>query len=305
MYFELRIITNKNLEEDISTFLIIEDIDELIIEDPQTIIDKECEDSPSWDYLDKGEISYNHKEIWYRICVDLNSEKEAIGLKERLQNFINDNNLDIISLDVNSFDPDEYKDNYKKYFKAFSISDNIIICPSWEECESSTKKVIHIDPSGAFGTGTHETTSMCAKLIEKYLSNHKKIADIGTGSAILSLIAASLGAKDIKAYEICENAVNIARENVIKNKFQKEISIINKSFEKGDTFDMIISNITVDVLSLLYDAIEKSTKKSSVIILSGILDEKYDEFISLYSNGFELIEKKVERDWVAVAMRKK
>ena len=122
-----------------------------------------------------------------------------------------------LKVETNQRDDSEWKDKWKENFKPTKITDKLVVKPTWEEyAPAEGELVIEIDPGMAFGTGTHETTSLCLKLMEKYLGNNaaeKKVLDVGCGSGILSIGAALLGSTDILGIEIDEDAVRVANEN--------------------------------------------------------------------------------------------
>lgn len=202
-------------------------------------------------------------------------------------------------------DTDSYKDEWKKSFNTTKLSDNLVINPSWIDYEAKENEiVINIDPSIAFGTGTHETTSLCINLIEKY-SNANNMLDIGCGSGILMLVAKKLGIKDVTGIDIDKNCEYVVKENFKNNNIEDFNILIGNLVDKiNDKYDLVVSNILVDVLEKLLLDIKKILKNNTIVIFSGILLEKKDKFIIKANEiGLTLLEEKVRNKWVGLVFR--
>ena len=202
-------------------------------------------------------------------------------------------------------DTDSYKDEWKKSFNTTKLSDNLVINPSWIDYEAKENEiVINIDPSIAFGTGTHETTSLCINLIEKY-SNANNMLDIGCGSGILMLVAKKMGVKNVTGIDIDKNCEYVVKENFKNNNIEDFNILIGNLVDKiNDKYDLVVSNILVDVLEKLLLDIKKILKNNTIVIFSGILLEKKDKFI-IKANEIELtlLEEKVRNKWVGLVFR--
>jgi len=183
---------------------------------------------------------------------------------------------------------DDWADAWKKYFKALPIGRNFLIKPSWEESAGPQKKavpseriVIEIDPGMAFGTGTHATTALCLEAIERHVGPGDIIFDIGTGSGILALAAAKLGA-DVQAGDIDPLAVKIARENVKLNGLEDKIRVNTGNL--GEVFtgraDVVIANIIADVIIDLLPQLPRLMKPDGLFLASGIIDTRGAEVVS-------------------------
>lgn len=159
----------------------------------------------------------------------------------------------------------------------------------------------------AFGTGTHETTSLCMKLMEKYLGEHpeeKKILDVGCGSGILSICGALLGSREILGIEIDEDAVRVAHENVEENHVEDSVKVMQGDLTKGVDFkaDVIVANLMADLVMLLSEDARKHLTEDGIFISSGILVEK-EEMVSaaIREAGFRIIEIAEDGEWCAIA----
>ncbi len=187
----------------------------------------------------------------------------------------------------------DYLNNWKKYFKKKEIGENLLILPSWEEVDNTTRKILKIDPGAAFGTGTHATTSMCLELLDKYVAPNTEILDIGCGSGILSVASALLGAKKALGVDIDETAVKVSKETAKING-----ATDNTEFFVGDAikevdgkFDIIVANIVADVIIYLSDKIKPLLKENGIFICSGIIEGREDEVKqALEQSGMKIIE---------------
>jgi len=202
---------------------------------------------------------------------------------------------------------EDWANNWKADYKAFRISDRIVICPSWEEVEVDDKtSVVYLDPGSAFGTGTHETTSMCAELLDKELKPDHKLLDLGTGSGILAIIAAKLGCRNIEAIDIDRLAVDVARDNCEKNDctfidcYQGEL----KDARSGK-YDVIVANIIADVICAIASDVPARLKDDGFFLCSGIINTKADRVEkALRDAGFKICGTYSRNDWMAYICRK-
>lgn len=201
-------------------------------------------------------------------------------------------------------DDAEWKDNWKAYFKPFRLTDRIVVKPSWENyVPGNGQIVIELDPGMAFGTGTHETTRMCALLGEKYLKPGDRVLDLGCGTAILALVAAKLGAGSVLAVDIDEAAVKTARQNVENNGEASRIEVRRGVLSDigKEPFDLILINIIADVIIPLAGIIRGYTGENTRIILSGIIGSRRDEVVSIWQDaGLRLVEEVKTGEWVAL-----
>ena len=203
-------------------------------------------------------------------------------------------------------DDAEWKDNWKQYFKTFQFTEKLMIKPSWENYEPLHGEiVIELDPGMAFGTGTHESTKMCALLGEKYLLHGDKVLDLGCGTAILALSAAKLGAGSVLAVDIDDAAVHAARENVSQNHENEKIQVrqgILSDIAK-EPFELIYINIIADVILSLTEIIRDYTGGNTRIVLSGIIKSRRNEVVAGYEAiGFRAVDELSMGEWVAMVL---
>ena len=207
-----------------------------------------------------------------------------------------------------------WKNKWKENFKAFYVTDNIIVKPSWEEAPKDTKPndiIIDIDPGSAFGTGTHETTKLCLLSLRKYITPETTIIDAGCGSGILAITALLCGAKSAFCIDIDPAAVSGTMENASRNHIDSsritaiQADILKNSRhvrkECGGTFQIAVANILADVIVKLSDYIGDFINKDGIFISSGILDEKALEVEqALLKNHFTIIERNTLGEWVSL-----
>lgn len=202
-------------------------------------------------------------------------------------------------------DDSEWKDNWKEYFKPAKITDRIVVKPTWETYEKKQGElVIEIDPGMAFGTGTHPTTSLCVRLLEKYIQGPEDVVlDVGCGSGILSIASALLGAKQTIGVEIDPVAVTVASENTALNGLTDRIEIRQGDLTKGLNVkaDIVVANLMADLVMMLSADVAKHLRGRSIYISSGILLEKQAQVArSIEDCGFHIREILEEGEWCAI-----
>lgn len=211
----------------------------------------------------------------------------------------------------------DWMNNWKQFFKPFTI-DHILIKPTWEEIpeEHKDKLLVEIDPGTAFGTGSHETTQLCIRQLQKYLKPGDRVLDVGTGSGILGITAIKLGAGSAFGTDLDENAVEAAKENVAVNHIPAEqFPIITGNIiddeavqrEAGlSCYDIVVANILAPVIILLSGEVARHMKKGAVMITSGIINAKEAEVKKAFEENpdFEIVEIARQNDWVSVTVRR-
>lgn len=276
----------------VTSKLIDMDITAMQIEDPADLRDIiENQSTYNWDFVDP---SFVEKELSARpkVTVYFEHEKEAEDVASMFDDAV-----------LNEADDSEWKDKYKEHFKALRLTDDIVVVPSWEEAPQGDEKVIDLDPGMAFGTGAHQTTSMCAQLLEKYGCEGKKVLDVGTGSGILSISAALMGSTDILGVDIDETAVEVANENVEKNGMSDIIRIEKGDLTKGIDFkgDIVVANIIAELVIELAASVKKHLVPGGYFISSGILAEKEEKVTNaLKGLGFIIDDVLKDEEWCAV-----
>ena len=232
------------------------------------------------------------------------SVPEAIAfLRDRLR--ISEINAEVNTVGVKESD---WADCWKKYYKPVHIGGRIVIVPAWENYEPEDGQIIvSMDPGMAFGTGTHETTRLCATFIEKYLKPNTRVLDVGTGSGILAIIAAKLGATDIDAFDIDANAVGAAQRNCNENGvgFIK-CGVSDLIAEAKGEYDFVCANIVADIIIRMAPNVAEHMKTDGLLVVSGIIARQAEAVKeALISGGLTIIDTLEENDWNSFVFTKK
>lgn len=202
----------------------------------------------------------------------------------------------------------DWANEWKQYFHVTHVGKSLVIKPSWEEyAPADGEHVIEIDPGMAFGTGTHHTTNMCMERLEKVLPAGATVFDVGTGSGILAIAAALLGAKEVKAVDIDGVAVRVARENVADNHLSDKIDVKEGDLLHGTDgkADVIIANIIADIIIMLLKDIPVKLKDDGIFLASGIIEERVADIeAEAKANGLEVVNIDHRGGWVVMQMRK-
>ena len=220
------------------------------------------------------------------------------------------------SVTVSKTEDIDWINNWKQYFHQFYI-DDLLVIPSWETVrpEDADKKILHIDPGTAFGTGMHETTQLCIRQIRKYLTSETEILDVGTGSGILAILALMYGAKHAVGTDLDPCAVEAVAQNMESNGIAKDsfrMMIGNIITDKDvqdqvgyECYDIVVANILADVLVPLTPVIVRQMKKGGIYITSGIIDDKEQTVRdAVEAAGLEIVEVTYQGEWVSVTARK-
>lgn len=337
-YIELKIHASRQGIEAVTELFLENGIDQVMIDDPadmDDILNKKHE--YDWDYIDDQLKQKLDREPTISAYFDDSEENKALiqdiktqimMLKGKEQYGEYGENADFGRLYAESItvDDEDWKDKWKENFKPVKVTDRIVVKPTWEEYEAKEGELIlQIDPGMAFGTGTHETTSLCMKLLEKYIGqrmgggiacglqvgmepNAPKVLDVGCGSGILSIAAALLGCNDVLGVEIDADAVEVAKENVALNGVEDAVTVRQGDLTKGVDFkaDIIVANLMHNLVMELSPSARKHLNKEGVFISSGILIEKRDEVADAVKRaGFEILEIPEDGEWCAIAARPK
>lgn len=313
-YIELKIEVDKKYFELVQKELQDEGFDRLMIDDPsdvQDIIDNKEE--YKYDYINEDlttnldrqpciSIYFNDDEDG---MYELARAKDTIGSVIRFLEDQGDHEASYgFAVYEQLTDDQDWLYKWQEYFKPTKVSEKFIVKPTWEEYEGKTGElVIEIDPGMAFGTGTHETTSMCLRALEKYVQPNSKVLDVGCGSGILAIGAALLGSKEALGIEIDQDAVEIAKSNVELNKLQDKIDIRCGDLTNGVDYkvDIVVANLMADLVIKLTPDVSKHLKPGGIYISSGILNDK-EEIVSeaITAAGFTIKEVLHDGEWCAI-----
>ena len=197
----------------------------------------------------------------------------------------------------------DWENEWKKDYKAFKISDRVVICPSWEnyEVKEPSEVVVSLDPGSAFGTGTHETTSTCAVLLDTAVSGGEKVLDLGTGSGILAIICKKLGAGEVDAVDIDKLAIDVAVDNCAINGCPDINCYVGELKDvKDGGYDIIVANIIADVIAAIAGDVPAKLAPGGKFICSGIINTKKERVEkALADAGFKIVRQEEKNDWMA------
>lgn len=201
----------------------------------------------------------------------------------------------------------DWSKKWKEHWKPTKISEQIVICPTWEKYEpQGNEKKVNIDPGNAFGTGTHATTQLCVKACEKYMDKNSVIADIGCGSGILAICAKKIGAISADAVDTDDTAVETAKLNAkINNENDIKYYVGSSDLFDGEKYDFVFANILHNVLAQIMPDLKRIMKKGAKIVLSGILDGKEDVVLkAIEENNLKILEEMRQKEWIAYVVKK-
>lgn len=268
--------------------------------------------TPAYDYVDDAVMELANARSCIKFYTADNEQGDDIINKvdkalTDMKSQDTDNIFGTLELNVSIVDDSDWKDNWKQFYKPMEIGDRLVVTPAWEHVDSN-KLVLKIDPGMAFGTGSHETTSLCLEYLQELELSDKSVLDVGCGSGILSQGAVLLGAKNSVGCDIDEAAVTAADNNAALNGLTDKVK-----YFKGDLldnvsgkFEVVVANIVADIVMLLTDDIGKVICDDGIFISSGIIVERVPEVKShIEQRGFEILEIKQKRGWAAIKARRK
>jgi ribosomal protein L11 methyltransferase len=310
-WVEITIKTTTEAVEAVTSILYEQGVGGVAIEDPNDFL-FEKQDALAWDYIDEdlykksgyeGVIIKAYLSEEKNVIASIEEITQKMGMLKEYGINIGEGSVSLIEVDEN-----DWAHSWKAYYKPAKIGEKIVVKPTWEEYEKSdTDIVIELDPGMAFGTGTHETTSMCIVELENYVKPDSVVFDIGCGSGILSIAAAKLGAKQVIGVDLDEVAVKVSEENVEENNVSDivEVKYGNLMDVVSDKADIVVANIMADIIKILAKDVKNFLKEDGVFISSGIILDKIEEVKSaLVENKFEVIDVKTQGEWSAIVSKK-
>lgn len=213
----------------------------------------------------------------------------------------------------------DWAETWKKDYRPLPVGQRLVIVPSWQTYQPRPgQTTITLDPGMAFGTGLHPSTRLCLEALERYLPgskdlsrHYRRVLDLGAGSGILAIAAARLGAGSVTALDVDPVAVRTARENVAINELEAAIKVecgsLDRVKEEGHLFDLMVVNILADTIVRLLEAgLTEYLTPNGILIASGIIETREAEVLgALESQGMTLVERRQEKDWLALIGRRK
>lgn len=309
-WIEIVIKTTYEAKEAVTNILHEAMVEGIVIEDPNDILNLLKEDE-KWDYLDEdlAKDYYDGVVIKGYFENDADWEEKKNFIKERINMLPRyDLNIGSTEIEVQDIEDRDWNSEWKKNFKPFKLGNNVIIKPTWEDYfPKEGEIIIEIDPGAAFGTGTHETTSLCIEQLEGKIESESSVLDIGTGTGILAILASKLGAGNVLGIDIDDDSIRIAKENVEVNDCHnvdiKKGNLLNKIDYQAD---IVVANITADIIIKMMSKLSTVLKKGGLFISSGILTTKVANVkLALIENKFEIVETLIKGEWAGITARLK
>ena len=264
------------------------------------------------DYADNGiiEEDVENQPNLIKLTMYADPSLDLDTIKSDIENRLTDANISVTSIDTTILDESTWLNSWQQYIEPTEILPNLIIKPAWQEYDNvDHKTIIEIDSNISFGTGAHETTRTCTELLKSYSESMDldtvTCLDIGTGTGILLLIAAQLGIKHLVGIDIEEYAANQARINCENNYVSAEIICGNLDSDFNGTAQIILANLTVDPLKILLPQIGKKLDNQGILIISGIIDDRYDEIMPYIEADWHIIEERIAGPWHTFALEKR
>lgn len=296
-------------------------ITDAVVEDPADVAAlMEKKHSYDWDYIDPAVLAQEAKPpriTVYLPAPDAAPAQVTVADIERVLADVRreaaaglfgpDAVLGPLTMEVSEEDDSLWKDNWKTYFLPKKVGRRLVVKPTWYDYEGGDDDlVIELDPGMAFGTGTHETTSLCLRLMEEHLRPGDRVLDVGCGSGILSIAAARLGAASVLGVEIDPQAAEVARENVARNGVGDVVRVMEGDLTQGVAFrgELVVANLMADLIVRLSPDVGKHLLPGGLYIASGILLEKRDAVAgAIRGAGFAIEEIREDGMWCAIAAR--
>ncbi len=275
--------------------------------DKNDIIALQKDSTVFWDYMDDG-LTASGTDVLVKCYFEpagaeekISALMKEIGLRKQLSGGVI--NFGTLEETKRGIEGDDWIDVWKKHFRPIHLG-KIVVVPEWIRYEKQPEEeVVLLDSNMAFGTGEHETTSMCIELIEEYLKEGDTCIDVGCGSGILGIAAAKLGAKSCYLSDLDPVAVESAKHNAVKNKVEDKVTVVGSNLLEGANVcgDVAVANITAEVLVLLARSIRSYLKEKGVLILSGIIKERLSAVKRAYEEaGFKIIKERRKGEWYAL-----
>ena len=264
-----------------------------------------------WEIIDPSLLDNMPEDVLVHAWFEKNASLPPLqdGIRLRLSELAAEHHdYGSLRLETKTVSDQSWNDVWKKYFKPFHAGERLVIKPTWEPYTAQDGElVVEIDPGMAFGSGTHETTGMCLSLLEKYMSCGADVIDVGTGSGILAIGSALLGAGHVLAIDIDYDAVKVADENVHNNHVEHIVSVRHGDLLKqvNALCDICVANIISDVIIGFAAPLIEHIRPGGLFICSGIVSSRSDEVRdALNSSGYEILEKNTRGEWTAFVSRR-
>ena len=281
------------------------------ISDVKDVIALQRNKAMYWDYIDDS-LTKDGGEALVKAFVALNETENVVPLIRGDLEELKVNGGDVVSFGTlectrRIVEGDDWIEIWKKHFRPLHIGEKIVVCPEWIKYEKQPdEQVVLLDSNMAFGTGEHETTSMCLKLLQEYITPQSVCVDVGCGSGILGISAVKLGAKFAYLTDIDDIAVKSATHNSEINGVSDRIKVVRSDL-LGDAeinADLVFANITAEILCRLAPSVTAHLKRGGTLVLSGIIESRLDMVLDAFSaQGLKLEKQLKEGEWFALSFK--
>ena len=311
-WIELTVHTTTQGAEVVSEALMLSGATGTMVEDRADIPDP---DKPNgyWEIIDPKLIESLPEDVqvhaWFEPDATFQERLQALrsqlDMNRRLAPEVD---LGTLAIDTVNVKDEDWSEVWKQFYKPFRAGKSLVVKPTWEPYDAKPgDRVIEIDPGMAFGSGTHETTGMCLELLEEAVHGGERVIDVGTGSGILAIGAALLGAKDVLAIDIDPTAVKVARENVAHNHLEQTVTTLEGNLlEKVDAqCEVCVANIIADVICMFAAPLNEHIVPGGLFICSGIIKEREQDVTdALLAAHYTILEIRRKGEWVAMISRR-
>lgn len=307
-YLEVTVTTTEEMSESLANLFWELGAGGVVIEDPKTLRQK-IEDQ-SWDAWEIPQelLDAENIELKGYFTIDTRLVETMAAFKSRteeIKHLFPGGRVEIIETEVAA---ENWATSWKAFYKPEKIGERVVVKPSWEHYQAQKGDlIVEMDPGMAFGTGNHPTTAMCIRALEEYIFPRCSILDIGTGSGILAVTAAKLGAGKVLAVDHDPVSIDATKENVVLNGVSDQVSVLQGDLASGieEKVDIIVANIIADVIIRLIPQTLSILDKNSIFIASGIIKERLSDVEGALKQNLFLIEKVLhEGEWVVVIARR-
>lgn len=300
-YYQATVTTTGEFADTLSVILIDMGSEGCSVTDYEDI--KKVLAEHTWDYADEALFVKTGNEVYVNGYYPENYDFAALTEKLNELRELKYINVGSLELHVKKIDSADYENEWKKYYTPIEL-DKIAIVPKWLNYGGDRISVL-LDPGMAFGTGNHETTRLCLKFLEKQKMEGKRCADVGCGSGILGAASLKLGAKSCYLVDIDSQAVTAAKANCALNNVLDRADICEGTLQvsKGK-FDIVLANITADVLIMLRDDIYDCIIDGGSLIMSGIINSRADDVIDAYGKKFTFVKAERDGEWQGMLWQK-
>lgn len=311
-WVELTIHTTTAGADVVSEALMAEGSSGTMVEDRADIPDP-TKPNGYWEIIDANLINTLPEDVvvhaWFEPDGAFADRMQALKMRmEELKTLDLGFDLGTLAIDAQNVHDEDWSEVWKKFYKPFRAGRNLVVKPTWELYDPQPgDKIIEIDPGMAFGSGTHETTGMCLELLEEAMKGGESVIDVGTGSGILAIGAAMLGAKDVLAIDIDPTAVRVAQENIEHNGLTDKIRAVegNLLASSDGVCELCVANIIADVICMFAAPLNDHIVPGGLFICSGIIKERERDVVdALNAANYTILEIRRKGEWVAMLSRR-